>query len=575
MEKTLKYLNEKIWYRLLKVFFIFLFVVGIGFLNLFIFGEGVKRIDQEKTQIVCLFNNNKVITPASIGITLSNSDFKNDEYDYKKNFTGYNTYNAKSIVEACAETEVKDIYAFHKRYELGLAIKGWLPEDKWQLVNQVEKADTYDKHKYLDFNYRLFNVIPKYSYKEFPLLFLIGNILIIFAFELLRRTFYYIVLGKVFPDKKYFSFKTKNEDNINKSEITTKASDSFKNQDVQPFNTTDSKQPTNLKSEGDIINKKEISSQKKVATWKIALACVCVGILAYGFFFSKNPDTNLGYLIGSNLVYTTIIGGIFYFVVAKKHGNFASWFSFFIILVSLVISSYIGEYQMMRGAKQAVTNIEDKLIKKQLINGSQNRTTNINTTHKANGDFGEIETFIKERIDEVASINNNYQKELIATGLNEILDPQRLKKDVSLIESKTIVQKANELAKKYNDKSMNSLNEGIEKINSLDISPSLKQKMLIGYKTSMEQAKIRGNAAWTLESKIIKEFENIINFLSARNGAWTIKDNQILFQNDNDIQKINSYYAEIKNLQKQQSALITEISSTVNQKFDTLKKAVQ
>jgi len=48
-------------------------------------------------------------------------------------------------------------------------------------------------------NVRLFDVTPAHTYKPFLKYFIIGNLIIFLSFEIMRRMFYYIVLGTLRP----------------------------------------------------------------------------------------------------------------------------------------------------------------------------------------------------------------------------------------------------------------------------------------------------------------------------------------------------------------------------------------
>lgn len=60
---------------------------------------------------------------------------------------------------------------------------------------------TVNKSDYLDFSVKLFDIKPVFGYKEFIKSFVIGILIVIFVFELIRRCFYYIALGAIRPKK--------------------------------------------------------------------------------------------------------------------------------------------------------------------------------------------------------------------------------------------------------------------------------------------------------------------------------------------------------------------------------------
>jgi len=325
------------------------------------------------------------------------------------------------------------------------------------------------------------------------------------------------------------------------------------------------------------MEEKETTQRSDDNIWKIALALICAGIIAYGIFYSKNTTDNLTYLIGSNLPLALIIWSIFYVAVARKRGVKIGSFSFLTIFICMIVSGLIGFSQQKQEAKQALSEIQhqySKLIESATDSqGFPKRIEKpINTTPKARGEFGEMERFIKEFMDQIASQRNDYLLELEAIGWNSILDVNRIKADTTFIESKVTIQKAKEVVKKYTDKTKTLLNNTKDKIRSLNVSESSKRTMLSGFDRGMKKAKKDIDTLWMLEEKTILEFENIIALLSSRRSVWVVEGEQILFYSDSDLNRFNSYIASIQSISKQQEAIQRQSIQTVNSKIDRMKE---
>lgn len=214
-KKTLPYLNSKAWYRLLKVVFGLCILLVLGIYNFIIINDGVKNIDNDKTVISCTYGEKQILTPNKIGIELSNYEFR-DGFNYKNFFDGYNDYTIKTIFKSCypQSNDDIDIFAAQRVYEVvgndNLMIKKEerppLTDAQKKYLNEtipkIERSYTNsDKAKYLDYSIKLFDIKPSYTYTKFIKYFVLGNLLILFFFEVLRRAFYYIVLGSIKPKK--------------------------------------------------------------------------------------------------------------------------------------------------------------------------------------------------------------------------------------------------------------------------------------------------------------------------------------------------------------------------------------
>jgi len=138
MEKTILYLNNKTWYRFIKVIYIFsilIFLVSFNVYNYTNSREGKMDFDKVKIQ------------------------------------------SAEGKVSVKFETEQTVVFDSS-------------PSQKD--IEEVAKRLNLDITKY--FSYSL-------NKADFIIFFLIGNLSILLLFEIIRRAFYYIVLGTIKPGK--------------------------------------------------------------------------------------------------------------------------------------------------------------------------------------------------------------------------------------------------------------------------------------------------------------------------------------------------------------------------------------
>lgn len=208
MKKTIAYLNSTAWYRLLKVIYLLALVALMaGFNASLILEVGVKNVDQDKTRINCLHKDKKTFSPNDIGRRLDKKDFNTDGgFDYEHFYEGYNEDLIRDILEQCYEKEVEDVYAMQKYYELGLHERGVqdiISKSEMQQVVEIQNNSlTSAKVRDLNYNFKFFDIDPVHGVSLFLKIFIWGNLAILISLELIRRIFYYVVLGKLFPVKK-------------------------------------------------------------------------------------------------------------------------------------------------------------------------------------------------------------------------------------------------------------------------------------------------------------------------------------------------------------------------------------
>ena len=325
------------------------------------------------------------------------------------------------------------------------------------------------------------------------------------------------------------------------------------------------------------MEEKEITPQPNNNTWKIALAIVCVVMLGYGFLCSITTTANLSYLMGYYFSHALIVWVIFYIAVTRKRRLKIRGISFLAIYISMITGSLIGLCQQKQQENLAMTEIQNQfstLIKSSTDpQGLPKRIEkSIDTTPKASGNYGELERFTKEIMGQMISQRNDYLLELETIGWGHILDANRIKADKTFAESRDIIRKAKETVNKYHEKNSALFNNVGGKIRSLNISEPAKSAMLSGFEKGMNKSRNNVEASWSLEGKAINEFENIINLLSDRKDAWIVDGKRILFYDDNDVDRYNSYMASIRNIMSQQEEIRRQSIQTANDNFDRSKK---
>jgi hypothetical protein len=170
---SISYLNERVWYRLIKVVYIF------GFVAFSLSGVAIsyseqmplkKLVDNEKTIIACHFGNKGRYVAAANGIYFDTSDF---EADY-----------------------LPDHFRVRLKELCGIS-----NEEVQQMLTFLDKSSTAERSA----KNKLFDVEPAYvtwggslSFVRHAVLWLLG---ITLTFEVIRRAFYYIAIGKVFPKR--------------------------------------------------------------------------------------------------------------------------------------------------------------------------------------------------------------------------------------------------------------------------------------------------------------------------------------------------------------------------------------
>ena len=201
-KKTIGHLDNKVWYRFLKVFFCFVVLVSLLFLNWVIISGGVKinGINNNKTEISCY---NKIFTPKSIDIKLNYDDYLS--YLSNIDINGMSVISSRSIdvngnVSYQGNFQYQSTIPGYEHYSdvtsQTIIEKCYFNPETSESLNAIPKATSSGAPP-------MFNIKPvfTYDYLAFFKLLILGNFIILFIFEVIRRSFYYIVLGSIKPVK--------------------------------------------------------------------------------------------------------------------------------------------------------------------------------------------------------------------------------------------------------------------------------------------------------------------------------------------------------------------------------------
>lgn len=183
--KTISELNDQTWYRGLKVFYILLLALFLFVTNYLIIDGGLIGINTEESFLNCnqgIGNTKVVLTNLfTIKYELAPSDFKNGSFLYEKYLDGNHISFVKEAVSACSSLDRNP-----NSTSTGISL------EDLKALGAVP----------VDMNYRFskITITPIFDYSGLYYLIL-GNIIVLVVFEVIKRTFYYIKLGSILPKK--------------------------------------------------------------------------------------------------------------------------------------------------------------------------------------------------------------------------------------------------------------------------------------------------------------------------------------------------------------------------------------
>lgn len=179
----------------------------------------------------------------------------------------------------------------------------------------------------------------------------------------------------------------------------------------------------------------------------------------------------------------------------------------------------------------------------------------IDPTPKATGFYGELERIIKTVAGERLAQHKAYLQDLNDIGMPRLLDAHRLARDTGLVESRMILEQAERLVPKYQQQSLQVLKDMPAMIRSLAIREPEKQKMLAGLDASLVRRSASLAQVWTLETRILQEFGQMITLLDDNRQHWYADHDELLFDRDDDLNRFRQHMAAIGKMSAEQEQL--------------------
>ena len=296
-------------------------------------------------------------------------------------------------------------------------------------------------------------------------------------------------------------------------------------------------------------------------TWMISLTLLCIGIVAYSYYYPQSTMGVLPYHLGRKMGEGFVIWMIFNVTFGRKQGYKKAALSFLVISGSTTASGLISYRQEESATRQLKTEIQ------QLLTGP---TTNAHglapspegksdTASATRGEFLEIAQFTKTLMNKVASQRDDYSRELDASGFKRILDRERLERDITLFESKMIVHKAKEIVAKYRILSATLTESARKDIGRLRVSDQGKRDLARGFDDGVTKWRSQHDAMWDLEAEIVSEVDKIFALLARRRDAWVVQNGQLVFASGRDRSEFESYLNTIEELGRKQDAILKQL----------------
>lgn len=305
-------------------------------------------------------------------------------------------------------------------------------------------------------------------------------------------------------------------------------------------------------------NEVVVKPAKPSKWWMFSCGLLCLAILIYGLAGERETSGGLAFQIGYNLPIAILIGGILHLVFRRREPPRTGWIGLLLVYVALVVSSVLSTNRERHEFKTAANEIERTVTLATSTNVSQpSAPATPSAAPVASGDAGKLETAVKTIVNRSLAQRREYELELEAIGWSRILDGERIRKDMSLAESRTILRQARDIVSKYRGQTDELFAQVRHDIETAGLKPEAQRAAIAGFDKNAGQGKAQAAELWSLEEETLSQVENIFTLLAAKRNSWHVQQNQIVFNDQSDLDLFNSYLSRINQIMAQQQALQT------------------
>jgi|GEM_PF-2411378 len=319
--------------------------------------------------------------------------------------------------------------------------------------------------------------------------------------------------------------------------------------------------------------------------WVSLLLPVCGAAAYMAYTMGSQSMHSISYLGGQFLVYSAIGAALFYALLLRKHGGKY----YLTVLAALFAAMYAGgsigvdKQKQQAAIAMSATQEEMQRLTSSIQKANANKEggmqahileTSPTTAPKAQGEYGEMERFMKDFMNSAISFKNAYLKELQAIGWDRVMDAKRLQADRDMTESKAIIAKALATVTKFEADTDTLFANGKASIEKLAISEDAKQGMRAGFDKGANNTKNQIMQNWQMEREALQEVENMVKLLTDKK-KWTVEKDQVMFRQQADLDKFNTYNKNLEKIGQRQVELQQRQLNKSAVEMENLKSTLQ
>lgn len=180
------------------------------------------------------------------------------------------------------------------------------------------------------------------------------------------------------------------------------------------------------------------------------------------------------------------------------------------------------------------------------------------------GEHGELQVFVKQHLNRMIAVHNEYLAALDAAGWNDVLDPQRLQAEGGLDEAQAAVGRAKAIVASFRKRNEDAIAQTEQAVRSMDTRRPTTRGFANGFLASVGAAKAEQATMWELEAACVASVGDLVDFLDSHRQDWVVDAGQFVFSDEATLAGFNELLGRVNGLIDRQE----QLRRAANQKAD-------
>lgn len=291
----------------------------------------------------------------------------------------------------------------------------------------------------------------------------------------------------------------------------------------------------------------------------VSLVLVCIVAFVVVAFVFPGDVTDIGFIMGRQLVFALLIWALFRFFFQGKEPHKKGGLTFFSIYLTLVVAGVLGS-----NIKEERIKLELSLAKpsmKQAMDSAiaeigGNQPSKIDTNPKATGDVGEMERWLKENMKSLLDLGAAHQQELKDIGQEQLSGISGIDQPGVLEHRKAIAEKLMNASIQFKSTYLAKMDSVRNSILALNVDDTMKHGILQGFDKSYNRRNLEQTL--DLDFQTFQQVEHQYQLLIQSRGHWSLVGGQVRFQRNQDMEKFNEAYQAILSINAKKTAILED-----------------